>query len=212
MIRLLIADDHQLFRQGLKRLLSDYVEMIGVDEAADVGEVMLAVRNQEIDVVILDLTMPGRDGVEMIAHVKAQKPLVKVLVLTMCGDESVVLRAVQAGANGYMTKENAAEDIVRAIRRVASGGKFVGSDMAERVAWQLMRFGGPPHTSLSNREMKILNLLILGRRGADIAKELAVSPKTVSAHKANVLKKMNLNNRTELVLYAIKHGLLAQPP
>ena len=84
--------------------------------------------------------------------------------------------------------------------------------MAERVAWQLMRFGGPPHTSLSNREMKILNLLILGRRGADIAKELAVSPKTVSAHKANVLKKMNLNNRTELVLYAIKHGLLARPP
>lgn len=213
MIRLLIADDHHLFRQGLKRLLSDHADMTVVAEAATVNEVSEAVRSQALDVAILDLTMPGRDGVDMIAHVKALKPTLHILILSMHGEESFVLRALRAGADGYMTKENAAEEMVSVIRRLAAGGKYVGPAIAERVAWRLAHYDSSeqPHTALSDRELKIFHLLVAGKRGGEIARELSLSEKTVSTHKAHVLKKMNMHNRTELVLYAIKHQLVSPP-
>ncbi|HTY98759.1 MAG TPA: response regulator transcription factor [Rhodocyclaceae bacterium] len=213
MIRLLIADDHHLFRQGLKRLLADHADMMVVAEAADVDQVTESVRCGEFDVAVLDLTMPGRDGLEMIAEVKAMKPGLRVLILSMHGEESYVLRALRAGADGYLTKENAAEEVVAVVRRLAAGGKYLEPDIAERVAWRLARYdnGDRPHTALSEREMKIFHMLVAGKRGGEIARELCLSEKTVSTHKAHVLRKMNMRNRTELVLYAIKHGFVAPP-
>jgi DNA-binding NarL/FixJ family response regulator len=213
MIRLLIADDHHLFRQGLKRLLADHTDMKVVAEAADGDQVIEAVRAQAIDVAVLDLSMPGRDGLDMIAQVKVLKPALHVLVLTMHGEESYVLRALRAGADGYMTKENAAEEMVEVVRRLAAGGKYVGPGIAERVAWRLAHYDRceQPHTTLSARELKVFQMLVAGKRGAEIAQELSLSEKTVSTHKAHVLKKMNMTNSTELVLYAVKHQLVSPP-
>ena len=204
MIRLLIADDHQLFRQGLKRLLSDYADMTVVAEAADVGEVMLAVRSQEIDVVILDLTMPGRDGVEMVAHVKAQKPLVKVLVLTMCGDESVVLRAVQAGANGYMLKRTPTKELIEAIREVQRGGSPMTAHIARLVVQSFQRTPGAQQAAdelskLSEREQQVLDLLSQGLIYKEIAEKLKISYESVHTYIRRIYEKLQVRTRTEAV-------------
>ncbi len=211
MIRLLLADDHLMFRQGLKRLLDDEKDLEVVAEAADCAEVFEALRAEEIDVAVLDLTMPGRGGVDLIAHAKLMQPRMRVLVITMHGEDPYVTQSLRAGADGYMTKENAGDDLIRAIRRVAGGGRYVCSSVAERLAHGIaMRDEGDQlHTRLSEREYKIFEMLVSGKRGWEIAVELSLSEKTVSTHKAHVLKKMNLTNRTELVLYAIRHQLVA---
>ncbi len=209
MIRLLIADDHLLFRQGLRRLLADEANLQVVAEAATCAEVISAVRNQAIDVALLDLTMPGRSGVEMIRQVKAMSPRVCILVLTMHSEEVLVLAALKAGASGYMTKEDAADEVVTAIHKLAHGGRYVCRQVAESIAFG-MSCGDedkPPHARLSARELRILEMLSAGKRGSEIASELLLSEKTVSTHKANLLRKLNLHNNAELVVYALNHGL-----
>jgi DNA-binding NarL/FixJ family response regulator len=211
MIRLLVADDHQIFRQGLTRLLSDHADMIVAAEAANYGEVVEALRGQSIDVAIIDLSMPGRGGVELISHVKKLQASMRVLVMTMHGDEPYVTQALRAGADGYMTKEHAADELAMVIRRLAKGGRYICSSVAEKIA---LGIGADPHgevrhARLTERELKIFEMLVAGRRGWEIALELSLSEKTVSTHKAHVLKKMNVTNRTELVLYAICHQLVA---
>ena len=210
MIRLLVADDHRMFRQGLRRLLEENTDMCVVAEAADCGEVFDALRNHPIDVAVLDLSMPGRGGVDLIVHAKHLQRNMRVLVITTHGGDPYVTQALRAGADGYMTKENAAEDVVRAIRRVAGGGRYVCSTVAERLAQGIAtrEDGEQPHTRLSEREFKIFEMLVVGKRGWEIAGELSLSEKTVSTHKSHVLKKMNMTNRTELVLYAIKNQLV----
>jgi DNA-binding NarL/FixJ family response regulator len=211
MVRLLIADDHRLFRQGLKRLLEEHSDLEVIAEAADCSEVIDVLRTQQIDVATLDLTMPGRGGVDLIAHAKQLQPGTRVLVITMHGEDPYVTQALRAGADGYMTKENAADDLVQAVRRVASGGRYVCSSVAESLAQGIATRDGSaaPHTRLTEREYKIFEMLVAGKRGSEIALELSLSEKTVSTHKANVLQKMRLTNRTELVLYAIRHQLVA---
>jgi DNA-binding NarL/FixJ family response regulator len=211
MIRLLVADDHQIFRQGLTRLLSDHADMIVAAEAANYGEVVEALRAHSIDVAIIDLSMPGRSGVELISHAKKLQASMRVLVMTMHGDEPYVTQALRAGADGYMTKEHAADELVMVIRRLAKGGRYICSSVAEKIA---LGIGADPHgevrhSRLTERELKIFEMLVAGRRGWEIAQELSLSEKTVSTHKAHVLKKMNVTNRTELVLYAIRHQLVA---
>ena len=209
MIRLLIADDHQLFRQGLRRLLEDQHDLEVVAEASSCAEVMDIVRNTSIDVAILDLSMPGRSGAEMIKQVRAISPHLYILVLTMHSEEVHVLSALKAGANGYMTKEDAADELVSVIHKLAHGGRYVCQEIAERLAFGLTREvdDSLPHTRLSPREFKVFELLSIGKRGSEIASELALSEKTVSAHKANLLRKMNLHNNAELVHYAIRNRL-----
>lgn len=209
MIRLLIADDHQLFRQGLRRLLADEADFEVSAEASNGAEVLDAIRRHSIDVAILDLNMPGRCGADMIAQVKAKAPQVRILVLTMHSEEVQVLAALKAGAHGYMTKEEAADELATVIRKLAHGGRHVCQQVAERLAFCLSgpEEDRPLHTRLTPRELKILELLSQGRRGLEIAAELSLSEKTVSAHKANLLKKLNLHNSAELVLYAVNHGL-----
>jgi len=210
MIRLLIADDHRIFLQGLRRLLTDHSDLQVVAEAANYAEVIAAVRSRNLDVALLDLSMPGRDGAEMIGHVKALKPALKILVLTMHKEDALVMRALRAGTDGYMLKENAAEELVDVIRQLVRGGRYVCPEIAERIALAIP--GGAreeaAHARLTEREYKVFQMLVTGKRGSEIAQELCLSEKTVSTHKAHVLRKMNLNNSAELIVYAVKHQLI----
>jgi len=210
MIRLLIADDHQIFRQGLKRLLADYDDLRVVAEAANYPEALEAVRKHDIDVATIDLTMPGRDGTELIPAIKDIRPRLRTLVLTMHGEDTYVTQAFRSGADGYMTKESAASDLVAVIRRIAAGGRYVSPEIAGRLTFGFAAAvpGVEPHKLLSAREFKIFQLLVAGKRGHEIAQELSLSEKTVSTHKAHVLIKLNLANQTDLVLYAIRHQLM----
>jgi two-component system invasion response regulator UvrY len=210
MIRLLVADDHQIFRQGLKRLLADHDDLSLVAEAADCVEVVDALRAQPIDVSILDLSMPGRGGVELIGYARSLQPAMHILVMTMHGVEPFISQALRAGADGYITKEHAADELVQAIRRVAGGGRYICPSVAEHLARGIAAHepGDLRHTRLSSREYKIFEMLVAGKRGWEIARELSLSEKTVSTHKTHVLQKMNVSNRTELLLYAVKHQLV----
>lgn len=191
-------------------MLVDYEDISIVAEAGNCAEVIDTMRSCDPEVAVLDLSMPGRDGPEMIAHVKAVKPSLKVLVMTMHHEEAFVMSSLRAGADGYILKDDAAEELVAAIRQVARGGRYLCPEIAASIATAipLGRNGQPAHTRLTERESKVFRMLIAGRRGSEIAQELALSEKTVSTHKAHVLRKMNLSNRTELVMYAIKHGLI----
>jgi len=177
MIRLLIADDHRIFRQGLARLLADHADLVVAAQAADCSEVVDVLRAQPIDVLILDLSMPGRGGIEMISHAKALRPGIRVLVMTMHGEEPYVTQALRAGADAYMTKEDAADELAVAIRRVAGGGRYVCSAVAERLALGIATNddGEQRHGRLSEREYRIFEMLVAGRRGWEIAQELSLS-------------------------------------
>lgn len=213
MIRLLIADDHLIFRQGMRGLLACEQDLQVVAEAGNFADAIDCIRCHEIDVAIVDLSMPGRDGIELIRHIKLVRPGLHILVLTMHVEEQYALRALKAGASGYVTKNCAAEQLVTAVRRLAAGGKYLTSDIAERLALQYGRHekAADPHTLLSNREFKIFEMLVKGKTVSGIARELAISDKTVSTHKARLLEKMNLHSQADLVRYALMHGLEALP-
>jgi DNA-binding NarL/FixJ family response regulator len=212
MIKILLADDHLIFRQGVRRLLSDHADLAVVAEAGSYAEVIDAVRDHAIDLAILDLSMPGRDSIALIGHAKATRPGLRTLVLTMHDDEPHVTQALRAGTDGYMTKEHAAEDLVAVIRRVAGGGRYVSPAVAERLTLDFVvrqRSDAPRHTLLSRREYRVFEMLVAGKRGSEIAHELSLSEKTVSTHKSHVLQKMNVNSNSDLVRYAIRHQLVA---
>ena len=211
MIRLLVADDHRMFREGLCRLLSDHSDLQVVAQASTCAEAVDAVRMNEVDVAILDLSMPGRSGTELIAHVKSTRPAARVLVMTMHGEAHHVTQSLRAGADGYATKEIAASELNIAIRRLYEGGRYLSPAVAEQVALGIARQdnGDSRHSKLSDREFRIFEMLVAGKRGWEIAAELSLSEKTVSTHKVNVLKKMNFTSRAELIRYAIRQQLLA---
>lgn len=211
MFRLLVADDHRMFREGVVRLLADDPQLTVAAEAATCAEALEAVRTQSIDLALIDLNMPGRGGPDLIAHLKSVDARLRILVVTMHGEETHVTHAMRAGADGYLTKEHAAEELLRAIRRVARGERYVCASVAERLALGIVAGDAneQPHSLLSEREYKVFEMLVAGKRGHEIADELSLSQKTVSTHKSHVLRKMNASNRTELVLYAIKHRLVA---
>jgi DNA-binding NarL/FixJ family response regulator len=211
MIRLLLADDHRMFREGLRRLLTDQPDMQVEAEAATAVEALEAMRLHPIDVAVLDLSMPGRSGTELIAHVKSMRPSVRILVLTMHDLEPHVTQSLRAGADGYATKEIPTAELEAAIRRIHAGGRYLCPAVAERLALgAAMNPGGnPQHARLSDREYRIFEMLVAGKRGWEIASELSLSEKTVSTHKINLLRKMNLANRTELIRYAIRERLVA---
>lgn len=211
MIRIAIADDHAIVREGLKRIVSSCEGMQVVGEAADGMEVMQRVRTLDMDVLMLDLSMPGRSGMELIKLVRAEKPRLRILVLSMHQEMQYAVRAIKSGASGYLTKESAPAQLEQAIRKVAAGGAFISDEVAQQLALGAMPGGAPvPHESLSNREFEVLRLLAGGISVTEIAGQLNLSVKTVSTHKANLMHKMSLANSTELVRYAIRHGLADQ--
>jgi DNA-binding NarL/FixJ family response regulator len=209
MIRLVIADDHAIVREGLKRIVGAAGDLQVAAEAADGGEVMRVVREMEFDVLVLDLSMPGRSGMELIKWVKAEKPKLRILVLSMHQELQYAVRAIKSGASGYLTKESAPEQLEQAIRKVAAGGAFVTAEVAEQLALGAMPGSQThPHESLSDREFEVFRLLAAGVSVTDIAGRLKLSVKTVSTHKANLMQKMGLTNQSELIRYALRHGLV----
>ncbi len=210
MIRIVIADDHTLMREGLKRILesSDDIEVVG--EATDGFGVLAHVRKGGFDLLLLDLSMPGRSGIDLIRQIRTESPKLPVLVLTMYEEEQYAIRSIRAGAQGYLTKESAGTQLVHAIRKVASGKPYISMEVAEQLALDIMTPEKPlPHSQLSNREFEIFNLLAQGKSITDIGQQLHLSVKTVSTHKSRILNKMGMQSISEIVRYAVAHNLLA---
>lgn len=209
MIRVVIADDHAIVREGLKRIVGDAADIEVADEAADGTEVMRIVRSLEFEVLVLDLSMPGRSGMELIKLVKSEKPRLRILVLSMHQELQYAVRAIKSGASGYLTKESAPAQLVQAILKIASGGAFISAEVAQQLALGAMpgAQAGAPHESLSDREFEVFRLLVAGASVTDIAARLNLSVKTVSTHKANLMHKMGLTNQSELIRYALREGL-----
>lgn len=206
-IRVLIVDDHAIFREGVKRILAqtDDIEVAG--EAADGVQAGELARSLEFDVLVTDLSLPGRNGIELARHVRSQRGSVRILMLSMHADTEYAVRAVRAGASGYLTKESAPDALVQAIRKVASGGAYISADVAEQLALGAMAGDHAPHQALTAREFQVFTLLVAGVPIAQVAEQLYLSPKTVSAHKANLMNKLGAATQTDLVRYALKHRL-----
>jgi len=213
MIRVLLADDHAIVRAGLKEILADTGDIEVTGEAANGQEVLARVSAQDFDVAVLDMSMPGRNGIELIKLVKREKPKLRILVLSMHSEEQYAVRALKAGASGYLSKESAADELVAAIRRIAGGGAYVTPETAERLA-----LGAAPraetaaHTLLSDREFQVFQMIARGASVSEIARELSLSVKTISTHKTRIMDKMGLANQAELIRYALEHQLLDEPP
>lgn len=206
--KVFLADDHAIIRDGLKQILADTDDLAVTGEAASGLEVMQRIRDGDWDVLVLDISMPGRSGLELIRMIKDEKPDLPILVLSMHQEEQYAVRAFQAGAMGYLTKESDGELLVAAIRRVAGGGVYISDKVAELMVRGIRPANKPlPHNLLSDREYQVFNLLVLGRGLTEIGAELSLSVKTISTHKTHILQKMNLANTAELIRYAVAHGL-----
>lgn len=210
MIKVLLADDHPMVRAGLKQLFGMTLDMHAAAEACNGKEVLLALQTQSFDLLLLDLNLPGFCGADLIARVQARHPDLPVLMFSMHNEPQIARRILQAGASGYLTKDSEPDLILSAIRRVASGGRYIAPALAEQIALEATSSQPTlPHTQLSNREADIFLRLIQGIGIKDIAADLHISHKTVSTHKARLLVKLKLHSITDLVRYAMEHQLLA---
>ena len=209
MIKVLLADDHAIVRAGLREILESTGDIEVAGEATNGTDALNAVRGGTFDVAVLDLSMPGRSGIDLIKLVKEEQPKLRVLVLTMHSEEQYAVRALKAGASGYLTKESAADELVAAVRRIAAGGAYVTAETAQRLILDKGSASGElPHTSLSNREYEVFRMIVSGKSVTDIGNALNLSVKTISTHKSRILEKMGVASQAELVRYAIEHKLL----
>ena len=208
LIRLLIADDHALMREGLKQLFVLASDLQVVGEAMSGSEVLESLRREAVDILLLDMTMPGLSGEDLIARIRAHYPNLCILTLSMHNEVMMAQRALKAGANGYLCKDSDPKMLLAAIRRVVSGGQFLDPVIAEKMAFDACGLGNQAqHEALSDRESQILRMLANGRCVNDIAAELFISNKTVSTHKARMMEKMGFQNTADIVRYAISNGL-----
>jgi len=205
MIRVLVADDHSIVRDGLKRILAATPDLQVAGEAASGDEALARVKADDYDIVMLDLSMPGLSGIDLIKRLKLERPKLRILVLSMHGESQYAARALKAGAAGYLNKDSAAEALLGALRKVAAGGVHIG----EAAAASLLQPGEKPaHESLSDREFDVMRLLVEGLGPTEIGERLHLSVKTVSTHKTRILDKLGLGSTAELVRYAMEHGLV----
>lgn len=209
MIRILLADDHQMFREGVRGLLDARPEFDVVGEAGTGEEALAKAVETQADVVLLDVSMPGRGGLETVAELKKRNPKVRVLMLTVHPEDRFAVRCLKGGADGYMTKDNAAEELIGAIRKVFAGGKYVSPSLAENLVLTLDRdFGSPAHETLSDREFQVMRMLAAARTVSEIADELCLSVKTISTYRSRILEKLGLRNNAEIMQYAIERDLV----
>ncbi|HTS76401.1 MAG TPA: response regulator transcription factor [Bryobacteraceae bacterium] len=209
MIRVLVADDHPLLRSGLKHVLSQEPDLLLAGEAEDSEQVLARLAEPGWDVVILDITMPGRGGLECLREIRRLHPEVPVLVLSMHPEEQFAVRAIKSGASGYLNKTNAANEVVSAIRKIVTGKKYVSANLAEMLANALdSDTDRAPHESLSDREFQVMCKIASGKTVSQIAAEITLSVKTVSTYRARVLEKMSMRNNAELTRYAIQRNLV----
>ncbi|WP_353155777.1 response regulator transcription factor [Herminiimonas fonticola] len=209
MIQVLIADDHAMIRDGLKQIISFASNMAVVGEAADGEEVLQKIRALKVDVLVLDMSMPGKSGIALIQQINALKPELPILILSMHQESQYAVQAMRAGASGYITKNAASSQLIDGIRKVAEGGTFVSPAISDKLIKQLQK---PEkellHTKLTAREFQIFNMLVEGHSVNEIANILSLSNKTISTHKAAILQKMEAATTANLVYYAVKHGLI----
>jgi two-component system, NarL family, invasion response regulator UvrY len=208
-MRILIADDHTVFREGLKRILAEAADIAEIGEASDAQQLLERVAEKRWDVVLLDISMPGKSGLEVLKEIKQIHPRLAVLVLSMHPERQFAVRVIKAGAAGYLTKGSAAGEVVKAIRRVYRDGKYISDSVAEHLAMAVgQKSDRPLHESLSDREFEVLRMIGSGKTVGEIAEELSLSVKTVSTYRTHILEKMNLKNNAELMLYVITNRLL----
>jgi two-component system, NarL family, invasion response regulator UvrY len=209
MIRILIADDHTILREGLKQILSVCSDMVVAGEADNGQDALQKVRTEEWDVILLDMSMPGKSGIELIKQIKREKPKLPVVILSMHKEDLYAVRTMKAGASGYLCKDSASAQLVNVIRKVAGGGIFISQEMAEKLAHGLHSPSDEPaHTLLSDREYQVFMRLVQGMSLTEIADEFNLSVKTVSTHKTHIQEKMRADNLSMLIKYAIRHNLL----
>jgi DNA-binding NarL/FixJ family response regulator len=209
MIKILIVDDHAIVREGLNRIIESEKDMHVVGMAKDGSEVIRIMLEIEIDVVVLDISMPGKSGLDLIKDLKQVQPLVKILMLSMYSEERFAMRSIKAGASGYLTKEMAPEEIVTAIRTIHSGRKYITTALADIIADELQNPSEKvPHELLSDREFEVLCMLAIGKPVVEIANVLSLSESTVSTYRMRILQKMGLKTNSDLIHYGIEHGLV----
>ncbi len=209
MINVLFVEDHAIVREGLKQILADTTDIVVADEAGDGEEALAKVLKGNFDIAVLDISMPGRSGLEILKELKTIRPALPVLILSMYPEELYAVRAFKSGASGYLSKESAPTELITAIRKVSSGGKYVSPSLAESLALNLSDDNSKPlHDKLSSREYQILCMIASGKTGKEIASELNLSAKTVSTYRARVLEKMGLHSNAELTHYALQNGLV----
>jgi two-component system invasion response regulator UvrY len=209
MIRIIIADDHPIVRAGMRQIISEASDLMVADEASDGHKLLSKIREEGFDVVILDITMPHMDGLDVLKQLKIEKPKLPVIVLSIHPEDQYALRVLKAGASGYVTKASAPDELINAIRKVFRGGKYISPSIAEKLAFQLdANFKEMPHEALSDREYQVLCMLASGKTVTKISGELALSVKTVSTYRARILEKMDMKNNAELIHYAVQNKLV----
>lgn len=209
MIKIFIADDHAVVREGVKHILSEMSGIVVSDEASNGKEVLEKIGKKDFDLILLDIAMPGRDGLEILKDIKVQKPKLPVLILSMFPEDQYALRALKSGASGYLTKDSIPDELVKAVRKILKGGKYVSSSFSEKLLFSWDSYSERPiHETLSDREYQVMRMIASGKTLKEISDELSLSTKTVSTYRSRILDKMGMKNNAELTHYAIKNRLV----
>ena len=212
-MNVLIVDDHEVVREGLKRIFAEAQRDASFGEAADAGQALALARERPWDVIVLDLSLGDRSGLDVLKELKALQPRVQVLVLSMHSEEQYARRTFKAGAAGYITKDSSRAELVQAFTKVARGGRYVSVDLAERLVGDYQASGDtPPHRSLSDREFEVMRLIASGRTVSEIAAQLSLSDSTISTYRARILEKLGMRTNAEVTTYAIRNNLVGDPP
>ena len=208
-MKILIADDHAIVRHGLKQILADEFKKASFNEARNGQEVLDTVWKQDYDVVVLDITMPGRSGLEVLKEIKKAKPKLPVLVLSMHPEDQFAMRVLKSGASGYMTKESAPGELVGAVKKIMAGGRHISTSVADLMASYItMDSTRPPHEQLSNREFQVMRMIASGKTVSEIARMLSLSVRTIRTYRARILEKTGMKTNAELTHYAFQHSLV----
>ena len=208
MIKVIVVDDHPVVRRGLKQIIEDEPDMEVAGEAQNAGECFALVRKTDCTLVLLDITLPDRSGFDVLKQLKYEHPKLPILILSAHSEDQYGLRLIKAGASGYLMKEGAPDELVKAIRKVNAGGKYVSASLAEKLVSHLDAFDKPPHENLSNREFQILCMIAQGKSLKSIADELCVGEKTVSTYRSRIMEKMKMSTNSDLTRYALENHLV----
>lgn len=208
MFKILIGDDHAIIRKGLRQILREEISKCEIDEAADGMDVIQKINEKQYDILILDISMPKRNGIDLLNQLKIEKPEIPILILSIHPEEQYAIRVLKAGAAGFINKASAPEELVHAIRKITEGGKYISPVVAEQLATNILNSGQAPHEQLSDREFQVMLMIASGNTTKEIAEELSLSVKTISTYRARLLEKMELENNAKLTKYVLQHNLL----